>query len=106
MSTKAQQGNATSGAVSADQDLVEFRDLDMDALIRHLGEIVAGAWQIDETGQDTETSPRESERSRRTAPPDAVKSPRTGDSRQRREVVDPPLARSYSTPVPPAPGSG
>jgi hypothetical protein len=48
------------------------------------------------TGQDDGTSPRQSERSRRAAQPDAAKSPKTGDPGNEL-VVDPAF--------PPAPGS-
>jgi hypothetical protein len=117
MKFEAQQGKATSGAVSADQDLGGdwdqehweryYQDGDLDRLIRRLAVILveAGLGDAIETGQDDGTSPRESERSRgKTAPPDAVASSKMGDPGNDGGGGSP-SPWSDSRTVPPAPGS-
>lgn len=67
MKTMTHHGKDASGAVSADQEFA--------ALVGRFGLTVSDLVEVGTgavTGQDTETSPRESERSRRTAPSDAA----------------------------------
>jgi hypothetical protein len=112
MQKTTQHGNATSGAVSADQRLATMAaayGLTVDELVRGgqgVGLAVDDLVEVAASGERVRmTEPLTQKEVTHERRADGVKSSRTGDSRQRREVVDPPLARSHSALVPPAPGS-